>query len=61
MATYRSAVMAESITIGVSIPKNLLVKVDQDRCDVSRSRFLQRLVEQAYAQKQKEGAATGNV
>lgn len=46
--------MTKSLTIGISIPKGLLAQVDRDRGDVSRSRFLQRLVEQAYAQKEEK-------
>jgi metal-responsive CopG/Arc/MetJ family transcriptional regulator len=44
--------MVSRHSVGISIPENLLVKIDQDRGDVPRSRFLQRLVEQAYKQRE---------
>jgi hypothetical protein len=37
-----------NLIIGVSLPEGLIQKIDEDRGDISRSRFLQRLVEQAY-------------
>jgi metal-responsive CopG/Arc/MetJ family transcriptional regulator len=40
-----------STTIGISIPTKLLAKIDGERGDVPRSRFLQRIVEQTYARK----------
>jgi metal-responsive CopG/Arc/MetJ family transcriptional regulator len=46
--------MSKHQTIGVSIAEDILAKVDQDRGDVSRSRFLQRLLEQAYALREKK-------
>jgi hypothetical protein len=33
---------------GLSIPKELLCKIDSERGDISRSRFLLRLIERAY-------------
>jgi metal-responsive CopG/Arc/MetJ family transcriptional regulator len=37
---------------GLSIPTELLYKIDAERGDVSRSRFLLRLLEKAYEEKQ---------
>lgn len=37
---------------GLSIPIDLLYKIDVERGDVSRSRFLLRLLEKAYEEKQ---------
>ncbi|MGI0015446.1 MAG: hypothetical protein ACREBU_18670 [Nitrososphaera sp.] len=37
-----------NITVGVSLPLEVVKRLDQDRGDVPRSRFLQRLVERAY-------------
>jgi hypothetical protein len=38
-------------TVGLSIPEDVLARLDKERGDVSRSRFLLRLLDQAYAQK----------
>jgi len=43
--------MQKSIAVGISLPKDLLSKIDVERRDISRSRYLQRLVEKAYAVK----------
>ena len=43
--------MQKSIAVGISLPKDLLSKIDVERRDVPRSRYLQRLVEKAYAVK----------
>jgi hypothetical protein len=43
--------MQKSIAIGVSMTKDLLSKIDLERGDVSRSRYLQKIVEKAYAVK----------
>jgi hypothetical protein len=34
---------------GLSIPTELLYKIDAERGDISRSRFLLRLIEKAYS------------
>jgi metal-responsive CopG/Arc/MetJ family transcriptional regulator len=41
--------MQKSIAVGISLPKDLLSKIDVERRDISRSRYLQRLVEKAHA------------
>jgi hypothetical protein len=41
--------MQKTIAVGISLPKDLLSKIDVERQDVSGSRYLQRLVEKAYA------------
>jgi metal-responsive CopG/Arc/MetJ family transcriptional regulator len=41
--------MESSTTIGISIPKGLLAKIDSKRGDIPRSKFVQRLVERACA------------
>ena len=38
--------------IGVSIPKDLIQKIDADRGDINRSRYIRRLVEAAYSLKE---------
>ncbi len=37
--------MKESIGIGISLPKKIMAQIDSERGDVSRSRFLLRLIE----------------
>ncbi len=36
---------------GLSLPSDLLQKIDEERGDVSRSRFLLRLIQRAYEEK----------
>ena len=40
--------MQDSVPVGVSLPKKLMARIDMERGDVNRSRFLLRLVEKAY-------------
>lgn len=40
--------MVNSIPVGISIPKNILEQIDSDRKDVSRSRYLLRILERSY-------------
>jgi len=35
----------ESIAVGISLPKKIMSQIDSERGDVSRSRFLLRLIE----------------
>ena len=37
--------MQESIAVGISLPKKIMSKIDSERGDISRSRFLLRLNE----------------
>lgn len=37
-----------AIAVGISLPRNILGKIDADRGDVSRSRFLLRIIERVY-------------
>ncbi len=37
-----------AIAFGISLPQNVLDKIDADRGDVSRSRFLLRMIERVY-------------
>jgi metal-responsive CopG/Arc/MetJ family transcriptional regulator len=43
---------------GLSLPNELIEKIDSERGDVSRSRFLLRLIERAYLLKQKENGGS---
>ena len=36
---------------GISIPEDLLSKIDKDRGDISRSRFIVRIMERLYIEK----------
>jgi hypothetical protein len=35
-------------SVGISIPKNMLSRIDQERGDVSRSRYVLRILEKVY-------------
>jgi hypothetical protein len=41
--------MQKTIGVGVSMPSNIISKIDAERGDISRSRFLLRLLERVYA------------
>jgi hypothetical protein len=43
--------MRECVSAGFSIPREILLKIDRLRGDVSRSKFLLRLVEKALEDK----------
>jgi hypothetical protein len=45
-------VMHKSKSTGISLPADIMNKIDTERGDVSRSRFLLRLVEQVYREKE---------
>ena len=44
-----TALMRHSIPIGISLPKEMMSRIDTERGDISRSRFLLRLIEYTYA------------
>jgi len=44
-----TALMRHSIPIGISLPKEMMSRIDTERGDISRSRFLLRLIECTYA------------
>jgi hypothetical protein len=41
--------MQSTIAVGISLPKQIMAKIDSERGDVPRSRFLLRLLENIYA------------
>ena len=43
--------MQNKIAMGISFPKKMIKNIDQERGDVSRSRFVLRLLEQVYEEK----------
>jgi hypothetical protein len=45
---------------GLSLPAYLMRKIDAERGDVPRSRFLLRLIELAYKEKEKDGGLSLN-
>jgi metal-responsive CopG/Arc/MetJ family transcriptional regulator len=44
--------MQSSIGIGISLPKDLMQKIDIDRGDIPRSRYVLRLLEKQYGFRQ---------
>jgi metal-responsive CopG/Arc/MetJ family transcriptional regulator len=46
--------MIEVISVGISFPKRVLTKIDSERGDISRSRYLLRVIENALQSKEKE-------
>jgi hypothetical protein len=40
--------MKRYISTGLSLPSDLMQKIDSDRADVSRSRYILRLLEKVY-------------
>jgi len=48
--------MQNKIAMGISFPKKMIKTIDRERGDISRSRFVLRLLEQVYEEKkQKNG------
>lgn len=46
--------MTEVILVGISFPKNILTRIDYERGDVPRSRYLLRVLENALQSEGKE-------
>jgi metal-responsive CopG/Arc/MetJ family transcriptional regulator len=44
--------VSNAMSVGISLPEQIVEKIDRDRGDVSRSRFLLRLVEHAYKERE---------
>ncbi|MDQ6862798.1 MAG: hypothetical protein M3044_03125 [Thermoproteota archaeon] len=40
--------MQSSIAVGISLPANIIKKIDTERGDVSRSRYVLRMIEKIY-------------
>jgi hypothetical protein len=47
--TFRNIMSDDSIALGISLPRKIIEKIDIDRNDTSRSRYLLRLIERAYS------------
>jgi metal-responsive CopG/Arc/MetJ family transcriptional regulator len=50
--------MQKSVAVGVSLTKEILSKTDIERGDVSRSRYIQRLIEKDVCDNNKGGVNT---
>jgi metal-responsive CopG/Arc/MetJ family transcriptional regulator len=50
--------MTEIISVGISFPKIVLTKIDSKRGDVSRSRYLLRVIENALQSEDGKGIVT---
>ena len=50
--------MQNSISVGISLPKKIMSQIDVERGDVSRSRFLLRMIEDIYSVEERRGALT---
>jgi hypothetical protein len=37
--------MKNNVQVGISFPKNLIIRIDNERGDISRSRYLVRMIE----------------
>jgi hypothetical protein len=46
--------MQSSIAVGISFPKDIISKIDAERGDIPRSRYLLRILEKAYVMENKE-------
>jgi hypothetical protein len=40
--------MSESTSLGISLPRSLVKRIDEERGDIPRSRFVLRIVEDAF-------------
>jgi metal-responsive CopG/Arc/MetJ family transcriptional regulator len=40
--------MQNSISFGISFPKKVIEKIDEERGDISRSKYLLRIIERVY-------------
>lgn len=50
--------MKKNSPMGLSIPNELIQRIDSERGDVSRSRFLLRLIQRAYLLQEKENGGS---
>lgn len=52
--------MQSSIAVGISLPREIISKIDNERGDVSRSRYLLRIVQRVYESVSKVDAVKKN-
>jgi len=48
MNLRRIVVMQLNIAVGISLPRDIMKKIDSERGDISRSRYLLRVLQKAY-------------
>ena len=44
----RKASMQNSISVGISFPKKIMEKIDEERGDISRSKYLLKIIEKVF-------------
>ncbi len=47
--------MQDSISAGISLPKDILSKIDEERGDIPRSRYILRILERTYLNEETQG------
>lgn len=52
--------MQSSIAVGLSLPRDIITKIDRERGDISRSRYLLRIVQRVYESMSKVDAVKKN-
>lgn len=52
--------MQSSIAVGISLPRDIITKIDRERGDISRSRYLLRIVQRVYESMSKVDAVKKN-
>jgi len=52
--------LKNSYPIGISLPKEIINKIDAERLDVPRSRYILRLIENVYKEEEKKNITTDN-
>ena len=52
--------MQSTIAVGISLPKEIITKIDSERGDIPRSRYLLRLLEKMYKSNKNGEKLSGN-
>jgi hypothetical protein len=53
-------IMQSTIAVGISLPKEIITKIDSERGDIPRSRYLLRLLEKMYKSNKNGEKLSGN-
>jgi hypothetical protein len=53
-------IMQSTIAVGISLPKEIITKIDSERGDIPRSRYLLRLLEKMYRSNKNGEKLSGN-
>ena len=48
MINAKYEIMQNTICVGISLPKEILEKIDRERQDIPRSRYVLRIIERLY-------------